>query len=188
VIPVIVVAVVLVDLVVDMVLVRWWIRKLRNEAVNALREAVGGEKVFHVEDCNFFGRQSRGYAQVRGNGLLALTDRGIHFRMFLPRRYLFIPLEDVGSVSVAGSFLGKSRGRKILRVDFRTSGGGDDACGWLVPSPGWWVEALRSLSAGKEPPPTPWKEKMGDVTTNNPASHGSLWLLESRASCKVKIF
>lgn len=171
-IPVIVVAVVLVDLVVDMVLVRRWIRKLRNEAVNALREAVGGEKVFHVEDCNFFGRQSRGYAQVRGNGLLALTDRGIHFRMFLPRRYLFILLGDVGSVSVGGSFLRKSQGRKILRVDFRTPGGSEDACGWLVSSPEWWIEALRFLSAGKEPPPAPWKAKNERCITDNSVADG----------------
>lgn len=132
------------------------IRGLRREAAEDLRRAVGGEKVYKVEDCRFLGHLSGGLTQVRGNGMLALTGRGIHFRMLLPRRYLFIPLEDLRSASVAGSFLGKhGGGKEILRVDFRVPGGGEDACGWSVPSAGWWAEALGSMSEGKEPPSLP---------------------------------
>ncbi len=132
-----------------------WIKRLRVEAVNALREAVGGERVYHVEGCNFLGILSKGYAQVRGNGVLALTDRGIHFRMFLPRRHLFVPLPSVCGVSRQRSFLGKTRGRELLRVDFSGEWGSRDACAWQVPSLDWWEEALRSMRVGGEPPAAP---------------------------------
>lgn len=152
-VPLMVIAVVLASLLIGLVLIRWWVRKLRNEAAAHLREAMEGEKVFRVEDCNFFGRLSGGYLQIRGNGLLALTDRGIHFCMLLPRRHLFVPLEEIVSVSAARSFLGKSKGVRVLRVDFRDPVGSKDACGWMVASVEWWMEALHSLMEGKGPPP-----------------------------------
>lgn len=151
-IALIIVALVLIDLVVDVALVRWWMNRLRKEAINALREAVGRERVYQVEDCNFLGQLSRGYLQVRGNGLVALTDRGIHFRMLLPRRYLFIRQEEMNSATVVDSFLGKPGRGKILRVDFKTAGGGEDACGWRIPYPDWWVEALLAIREGRQPP------------------------------------
>lgn len=151
-IALLIVALVLIGLVVDVALVRWGINRSRNEAINALREAVGRERVYQVEDCNFLGQLSKGYLQVRGNGLVALTDRGIHFRMLLPRRYLFIPQEKVDSAALVDSFLGKPGRGKILRVDFRTAGGGEDACGWRIPFPDWWVEAFVAIREGKQPP------------------------------------
>ncbi|MGQ9536713.1 MAG: hypothetical protein ACUVS1_04575 [Actinomycetota bacterium] len=154
-IALIIVALVLIGLVVDVALVRWWMNRLRNEAINALCEAVGRERVYRVENCNFLGWQSRGYLQVRGNGLVALTDRGIHFHTLLPRRYLFIPQEEMSSASVVDSFLGKPGRGKILRVDFRTAGGGEDACGWRIPYPDWWVEALLAIREGRRPPSPP---------------------------------
>jgi len=146
---------VLLSLAADLAVMRWLIRYLRDGAVNALREIVGRENVYHVEDCQFFGQLSSGYAQVRGNGLLALTDQGIHFLMILPRRHLFIPLVSVQGVSRAPSFLGKRSAKGLLRVDFAGEGGCEDACAFLVRSPDWWASALLSLISGEEPPPAP---------------------------------
>ncbi len=142
----------------DIIFFMWWIRRLRAEAIESLREAVGGEKVYQVEDCNFFGLQSSGYKQWRGNGVLALTEKGIHFRMYIPRKYLFVPVEAVREVTDPGSFLGKTKARKLLRVDFTDSSGQEDACAWLVPSLQWWMDALASMRSGKEPPAAPWKK------------------------------
>ncbi|MBC7247219.1 MAG: hypothetical protein H5T73_05520 [Actinobacteria bacterium] len=154
-VAIIVILAVLASITADVCVLSWWIKRLRVEAVESLRETVDGEKVYHVEDCNYFGTLSRGYAQLRGNGILALTDRGIHFRMLLPRRYLFIPLASVRAVSRPRSFLGKTRAGELLRVDFADDEGREDACAWLVPSPEWWTEALHALRAGGEPPTVP---------------------------------
>ena len=69
-----------------------------------------------------------------------------------------MPVEAVREISDPRSFLGKSKAKKLLRVDFVNSAGEEDACAWLVPSLQWWMDALESMRSGKEPPPAPWKE------------------------------
>lgn len=128
-----------------------WLRRLRRAAIERLRADVGGETVYNVEDCNYFGLQSAGHAQVRGNGVMALTDKGIHFRMLAPDRYRFVPLESITGVSNPRWFLNKSKARALLRVDF-LSGGDRDACAWLVRNLDWWNLALRALMEGGRPP------------------------------------
>lgn len=92
---------------------------------------------------NVFGIQSGGMKQVRGNGILLLTTSQLYFRMFLPRRELLVPLRSITSVETPKSFLGKTRGRKLLKVDFRNDTGGTDSAAWLVPDLEKWVEAIR---------------------------------------------
>ena len=113
-----IVLIVLASVIADVVFFRWWFRRLRREAIEDIRRDVGEEKVYHVEDCNFFGRQSVGYKQWRGNGFLALTDKGIHYRMLLPKKSLFVPVESIEGISQPRSFLGKSKARSLLRVDY----------------------------------------------------------------------
>ncbi len=96
---------------------------------------------------NLFGVQSGGMKQIRGNGILLLTASQIYFRMLLPRRELLVPLRSVTSVETPKSFLGKTKGRKLLKVDFRNDTGGTDSVAWLVSDLEKWVETIRR-SAG----------------------------------------
>ena len=96
---------------------------------------------------NLFGVQSGGMKQIRGNGILLLTASQIYFRMLLPRRELLVPLRSVTSVETPKSFLGKTKGRKLLKVDFRNDTGGTDSAAWLVQDLEKWVETIRR-SAG----------------------------------------
>jgi hypothetical protein len=129
------------------------LRRLRAEALRKLREDTRGKKVYRVDDCNFFGVASRGYRQLRGNGVLALTEEGIYFRMLAPERELHIPLHAVRKVSFPRSFLGKSKGYVLLRVDFLGSEGREDAAAWIVPHPEWWGRSIEVLLEGREPDP-----------------------------------
>ncbi len=160
---IIIILVVLASVVADIFFFIWWFKKLRVEAIEDMRKMVDGEKVYNIEDSNCFGVLSKGYRQIRGNGILALTDKGIHSRMLIPRKYLFIPLQSVRGVSNPRSFLGKTKARVLLRVDFVNEEGRDDACAWIVPSLQWWSEAVEALRRGEEPPPAPWREK-GEVS------------------------
>ncbi len=124
------------------------IRRLRGRAIVALRSDTAGEKVYHVADCNYFGVLSSGVAQVRGNGLLALTSGGIRFRMLTPQRTLFIPRESIRAVSHPRWFLKKTKSRDLLRVDFLGAAGEEDAAAWIVRDLPWWDEAIAALQAG----------------------------------------
>ena len=92
---------------------------------------------------NLFGVQSGGMKQIRGNGILLLTSSQLYFRMLLPRRELLVPLGSITSVETSERFLGKTKGRKLLKVDFRNDVGGTDSAAWLVPDPEKWVETIR---------------------------------------------
>jgi hypothetical protein len=129
-----------------------FIKRLRKEAAEAMRRDVGEEKVYRIDDCNFFGIASRGLGQVRGNGLLALTDAGLRFRMLLPQRALFISAASIKEISFPRRFLGKSKGGDLLRVDFVNEDGEEDAGAWLVGDPRWWGKAIAALIQGEDPP------------------------------------
>ncbi|MCK4806255.1 MAG: hypothetical protein KAT09_01340 [Candidatus Aegiribacteria sp.] len=92
---------------------------------------------------NIFGVKSRGMKQIRGNGILLVTSSQLYFRMLLPKRELLVPLSSITSVETPKSFLGKTKGMKLLKIDFRNDVGGTDSAAWIVPDLGKWVETVR---------------------------------------------
>lgn len=90
---------------------------------------------------NYFGRTSRGYGQVRGNGALVLTDSELWFSRLMPRFDLSIPLGDITDVALVRSHLRKRMLFPLLRVSFRT-GGIEDSIAWWVPHPNRWIDQL----------------------------------------------
>ena len=96
----------------------------------------------------FFGRESAGMKQVRGNGALVLTGDRLWFLMALPRRETSIPLDHVTKVSLVRSHCGKTLIKPLLRVEF-VDGDACDAIAWAVPDPEAWrhaIEDIRSLN------------------------------------------
>lgn len=91
---------------------------------------------------NFFGVRSGGMKQVRGNGILILTRDRLYFRMLLPKRELTIPLDTIISVGKTRSFLGKTKGRDLLQVDFTGDSGEADSAAWLVGDLQEWLTGL----------------------------------------------
>ncbi len=128
-----------------------WIKRLRTKTLEMLRDELRGVKVYAIRDCNFFGLQSLGFGQMRGNGLLALTARELRFRMLLPRRSLCIPLASVEEVSYPRWFLRRYKGGDLLRVDFIGEKGDRDACAWLLKDPQAWGRAIAALREGGQP-------------------------------------
>lgn len=94
------------------------------------------------DSANFFGVESRGAAQIRGNGYLAASPDEILFIMWLPRRELAIPLSRVTAVERATSHLGKTIGRELLRVRFTNDAGQPDSVAWFVRDLPMWESAL----------------------------------------------
>lgn len=104
---------------------------------------------------SFFGLSSRGLAQVRGNGVLALARDGLWFRLLLPRREFEVPLADVIEVDSPRSHLGRTVGRRLLRVRFRTAGG-EDSIAWCVADlDGWIADLGRAVDLARRGGPAP---------------------------------
>jgi len=118
------------------------ISAVRRKALAAIEERFGGTPTVRAEPmANFMGQQSIGPAAARGNGALVLTDEVIWFRLVVPARELEIPLEKVTGVRIEKWFLGKTKGRPMVIVDFDL-GNGPDAAAWFVREPDHWRDAI----------------------------------------------
>ncbi|MBD3371051.1 hypothetical protein GF402_11920 [Candidatus Fermentibacteria bacterium] len=125
------------------------VRILRKKAAKEVsREFRGRNVVIHDTAANYFGLQSKKGKQIRGNGILVMTDEEIYFRMLLPSREMRIPLHRIKSVSHPKSHVGKSVGRKLLRVDFEDDTGRIDGAAWYVRDPEAWARAIATYSPG----------------------------------------
>ena len=98
----------------------------------------------------FFGLSSRGLRQIRGTGVLVLTDDELWFSRYLLREDLQIPLSHVREVRLVGSHLRKRIiGRHLLFVRFAPGDNNDDredSIAWLVTDPNSWkAEISRRL-------------------------------------------
>lgn len=96
---------------------------------------------------SFFGQESRGVMQMRGNGTLILTDSDLIFEMWVPNTKFRIPLRSIQSLENPTSFLGKSRFTPLLKVVYTNAQGTTDAMAWQVRDlSGWmrWISEARA--------------------------------------------
>jgi len=93
---------------------------------------------------NFFGQESSGHKQVRGNGALVLTESELWFTLAIPKREIAIPISSVSNISLVSSFLGKSIFKPLLCVEFENHGS-PDAIAWALKNPEAWIDKIQSM-------------------------------------------
>lgn len=96
---------------------------------------------------SFFGQESRGVTQMRGNGTLILTDSDLIFEMWVPNTEFRIPLRSIQSLENPTSFLGKSRFTPLLKVIYTNEQGTTDAMAWQVPDLSGWMHRINEARA-----------------------------------------
>lgn len=93
-------------------------------------------------DANFFGIESLGFRQVRGNGILMLTEKDLVFGMFQPKRDFIIPLALIEKIELTESHLNKTVLQPLLKVYFTNEKGEADSVAWWVVNPKEWKNLL----------------------------------------------
>lgn len=96
---------------------------------------------------SFFGQESRGRTQMRGNGTLILTDSDLVFEMWVPNKQFRIPLQKIQALENPSSFLGKSRFAPLLKVVYTGEQGTTDAMAWQVPDLSGWMRDINQARA-----------------------------------------
>ncbi|HEY7874939.1 MAG TPA: hypothetical protein VIG64_07425 [Actinomycetota bacterium] len=120
-------------------------KKARARIEQELRGRLGDDRVVALEDgANFFGVESKGKAQIRGNGVLAATQDEILFVMWFPRKEIRVRRDRVTALERTRWHLGKSVGRELLRVRFTNDAGQPDSVAWWVRDLAGWERVLRS--------------------------------------------
>ncbi len=96
---------------------------------------------------SFFGQESLGSAQMRGNGILILTDSELIFEQWVTNKAFRIPLRNIQAIENPASFLGKSRFVPLLKVVYTNDQGVMDAMAWQVLDLGGWMRLIDDARA-----------------------------------------
>jgi hypothetical protein len=119
------------------------VEKLFQKRINEILEKFSDESVIiSTNNANCFGQQSLKSFQIRGNGVLVLTQEELYFEMWHPKKILLIPISSIIKTESVISFLHKSVFRKLLKVVFRNENGDEDAATWWVTSVNDWIEKI----------------------------------------------
>ena len=96
------------------------------------------------QSANSFGQESKGLSQIRGLGLLILTNRELIFGMYIPKRDLLILLDYIHKVSTPKSHLGKTRFKPLLKIEFTNNQGESDSIAWQIRDLDLWVNTIKN--------------------------------------------
>jgi len=122
------------------------IKRILAKRIREMLDKFGDQNVLRTAPlANFFGQESIGMMQIRGNGMLVLTDKELYFRMWAPKRELSIPVGSILTIETPRSHLGKTVGRALLKVVFRDENGQRDSAAWLVRDLPSWKGSLETL-------------------------------------------
>lgn len=104
-----------------------------------------GEKVgLKDTSANFFGLKSLGGGQIRGNGILVLTDKNVRFFRYFPKKEITIPIQSIKNIDSTNAYLGKSVFAPLLKIEYE----GDETAFW-VEDLQEWTDALKESAMGR---------------------------------------
>ena len=110
----------------------FWLKSVFRQRREEVEHRFRGEEIIRQHNfAHFYGRESIGHFQAKGNGVLVMTADELYFLKALPKPEFRIPINSITAVSNPRSHLGKTNVAKLLRVDFN-SGGEKDAIAWMV--------------------------------------------------------
>ena len=116
--------------------------KIFGKRIDEIMQKYSKQGIRKKGNANFFGIESRGAMQIRGNGILLLTDTALVFEMFRPTRDFLIPLANIEKIELARSHLAKTVFQPLLKVYFTNEEGYMDSVAWWLANPGGWKSVL----------------------------------------------
>ncbi len=109
------------------------IKKMQVVSLKRVEEDLFGKDIKYGEErANFFGQESLGMTQVRGNGIFRITEDEIYFCMLMPSRVFRFSIKDIKSVETVKIFLGKTKFVPLLKVTFTNEQGEADSVAFLL--------------------------------------------------------
>lgn len=97
---------------------------------------------------NYFGIQSGGVWQLRGNGTFVLNRDEIYFIRWLIKKEIRIPIRQIVSIEMPMSFLGKTYFTPLLKVVFTDATGKQDAVAWAMTDVAGMKRQIEELMQG----------------------------------------
>ena len=100
-------------------------RKQVHRAREELASIAAGRQALIQSSAQSYGIRSRGRTQARGLGYAALFPDELVFQQALAKNHVRASRVDIVRVTTPGSFLGKTGGRRLLAIEWKTAGDTD---------------------------------------------------------------
>jgi len=129
------------------ILARMFLGWIRSSLVARIHASYRPDQILLEEyRANFFGRESAGVFQVRGNGALVLTATDLHFFMLLPKTEICIPILSIREITITKQHLYKVTPFDLLKVVY-SENGQLDSIAWYLSQPAMWKQRIEMLQA-----------------------------------------
>ncbi|TYB31705.1 MAG: hypothetical protein FXF47_02790 [Candidatus Mcinerneyibacterium aminivorans] len=123
------------------------LKKIIKKRLTNLKKRFNEYQIIEYERfANCFGIKSKGYFQIRGNGILILTEKFLFFQMLFPKKEILISLSDIQKTEISMSHQGKTKGRKLLKIGFTNDRKKMDSVAFLVSNLDIWYKKLKKIS------------------------------------------
>jgi hypothetical protein len=123
------------------------VKKLEKKRAREVLDRFKDKQIYGVSsNASFFGQESLSMTQIRGNGVLVLTENELFFQMWAPEKELGIKITDITGVEIPRTFLGKTKGKPLLKVLFKNEKGESDSAAWLVNKLSDWQTAMDKIA------------------------------------------
>ncbi|MBD3195566.1 MAG: hypothetical protein GF317_10950 [Candidatus Lokiarchaeota archaeon] len=123
------------------------LKRLFKKKIKRAHERFSKEEIILAcDDANYFGMESRGVREVRGNGTLILTEEIIFFLKWVPEDIIEIPLNKIQDITTPKSHMHRSAFLKLLKVSFLNQEGNQDSVAWFVRDLDKWTKALSNYA------------------------------------------
>ncbi len=121
-----------------------YLKKKELELDARIQERFAGKNIRLMDKyALFMAQESDGYSHVRGAGTLVLSDEELFYERQIGHKVVSIPLNRIVQVGETRRLAGQSTGRRMLKIDFRTPEGEEDAVGWRVKELNRWKEEIQ---------------------------------------------
>jgi len=97
------------------------------------------------EKAIFFGIKTSGFRTLRGNGIFIITEKQIYFSLFLPDKEYKIKIDSIEEIRTGKSFLGKTKFRELLIIDFKENDARLNSAAWLLSDLNQAIETLEKI-------------------------------------------
>ncbi len=122
------------------------LKKLETERVKEVLNKFKEKKIIAISsNANFFGLQSLGLIQVRGNGVLILTNEELYYEMWATKKEISIPVFSIIKIETPMFHLAKTKAMPLLKITFQNKKGELDSIAWLVNNLEEWKNKIEEL-------------------------------------------
>ena len=123
-----------------------FLKKRQDELEKSFQKRFIGKKILYMDKyARIIAQQSRGLSQIAGMGYLVLTSQELYFKLQLMHMEISIPVSSLLRAGDTRRMGGKNPLRTMLKVDFNTVDGKEDAIALLVKDLSRWKAEISSI-------------------------------------------